>query len=136
MKKIMFSMFIVGAMPSACFAPPPEVFFEMADVQSYNKCMQRLIGLHGPDKVAQIIDVDGVLTNRSVPEKKASVIPRGHMDLAVRRFYGSAPVSARVGSKAEDGSAESRSRSPARSRRTAGFWARPHRSRRAQCDRP
>lgn len=103
MKKIMFSMFIVGgAMPSTCFAPPPKVFFETADVQSYNKCMQRLIGLHGPDKVAQIIDVDGVLTNRSVPEKKASVIPRGHMDLAVRRFYGSAPVSARVASKTED----------------------------------
>ena len=101
-KKIMFSMFVIGAVPSACFAPPPEVFFETGDVQSYYNCMQRLTKLHGPGKVAQILDVDGVLTNRSLPEKRLSVSPRGHMDLAVRDFCGRASTSARTASKAED----------------------------------
>jgi hypothetical protein len=95
-------MFVIGAVPSTCFAPPPEVFFETADVQSYYRCMQRIAKLHGPEKVAQIIDVDGVLTSRSLPEKGLPVSPRGHMDLAVRDFCGRASTSARATSKAED----------------------------------
>ncbi len=85
MKKSVFSTLVLSSLSLSCFAEPT-IFNEPSDVQSYYKLMARLVERYGANKIAQVIDVDGVLTDRSSPEGRYPPQPRGHMDLAVRDF--------------------------------------------------
>jgi len=87
MKKLFFAPLVLSFCASALFANPPGVIEEKGiGVARYYEIMNEIVAEHDSNNVAQILDVDGTLTDHRDPGKAEGVSPRGHMDLVIRKL--------------------------------------------------